>query len=83
MEIKASSCPQHTTLTGFHSDVPTPICYFLGSSLFHPSPPLFFFSNPLTLHKREKRIERKGKCSLNKFKGGKGVNVIIRLLAAD
>jgi hypothetical protein len=46
------------------------------SSFFHP------FS-PLTLDKREKRIERKGKRSLNKVRDQKRGDVIVRLLPAD
>jgi hypothetical protein len=42
------------------------LCYFVNSS-FCPSPSLFFHPfSPLTLDKREKRIEKKGKRSLNK-----------------
>jgi hypothetical protein len=34
------------------------VCYFVGSSFFYPSPPLFFHSfNPLTFDREEKRIE--------------------------
>lgn len=48
------------------------LCYFVGSSLFHPSPPLFFYLyNPLTLYRRGKRIEERGK-SLNKVRSRKG-----------
>jgi hypothetical protein len=55
------------------------LCYFvvlLSSTLSHPS-------SPLTVDKREKRIERKGKRSLNKVRDGKGSNIIFRLLPAD
>jgi len=36
--------------------------------------------NPLTLEKREKRIEREGKKSLNKVRGWKQGDVIVKLL---
>jgi hypothetical protein len=46
----------------------------LSSTLFHP------FS-PLTLDRREKRTERKGKRSLNKVRGWEeGGYIVIRLL---
>ena len=50
--------------------------YFVGSFFFH----LF---NPLTLDRRERRIERKRKRSLNKVRGWEGGDVIVRLLYAD
>jgi hypothetical protein len=58
---------------------------FVGSAFFHPSPPLFFFHpfNLLTLDKREERIARKGRRSLNKVRGGKVADVIIRILVDD
>ena len=43
------------------------VCYFVGSSFFHPSQPLFYPFNPLTLD----WIERKGG------------DVIVRLLPDD
>ena len=45
--------------------------YSVGPFSFHPSPPLFYPFNLLTLNGKEKRIE------------GKGGDVIVRLLPAD
>lgn len=41
------------------------------------------FQTPNTVRIKKDRIERKGKRSLNKVRGSKGGNVIIRLLPAD
>jgi hypothetical protein len=54
----------------------------VGSSFFNPSsPPLL--SNYSTLDRREKKIVSEGKGFLNKVKGWKGSNIIIRLLHAE
>jgi hypothetical protein len=56
----------------------------VGSSFFYASlPPFFQPFNPLTLEKREKMIEGKGKKSLNKVRGQRGVMLSIRLLPVD
>jgi hypothetical protein len=58
--------------------------YFVGSSFFHPSPPFFFHPfNILSLDKREKRIERKGKRSLNKVSGQERSDVSLILLPTN
>jgi hypothetical protein len=50
----------------------------------HSQPLVFNPFNPLTLDKRwNKRIERKGKRSLENVRGQKGDNTIVRLLPAD
>lgn len=53
-------------------------CHFVDYSFFHPSP---LFSphpfNPLTLDKREKRVEGEGKRSLNKVRGQKESNILL------
>lgn len=50
-------------------------CYFVGSSFFYPS--FLLPSQPLTLDKRLKRIERKGKRSLDKVRDPKEGDLII------
>lgn len=57
--------------------------YFVGSSFFCPSPPFSHVFNSLTLDKREKRMEREGKRSLNKVRCQKEGGIILRVLPAD
>jgi hypothetical protein len=56
---------------------------YFGSSFFYSSLPFFFHPfNLLILHEKEKRIERKGKRSLDKDRSQEGGRVI-RLFPAD
>jgi hypothetical protein len=57
--------------------------YYMGSSFFHCSSTFLPPFHPLTLDRREKRRERKGERFLNKARGQKRDNIIIRLLPAD
>lgn len=60
------------------------LCCFLDSSSFYPSLPLCFQPfNPLTLDRREKRAERKGKRSLDKARVQKGGDAILRSKGGD
>lgn len=56
----------------------------LWALFLSPFSTLFLLSfQPPTLNKRKKKIEGKGKRSLNKVRGQKGDDVIVRLLPVD
>ena len=57
---------------------------FCGFLFLFPFPTLFLLPcQPLTLDRREERMERKGKRSLNRVRGWKEGDIIFRLLCAD